>query len=137
MTIVLAAEHLQYQWRALFPNPVSDSTLRRALQAVDAPVAARVERVRAAVRRVVWAWLALRPGGFPWISVCGRQLAGWYVLDLDATVVTCTSRKEGAAGTFKGTWGTIRWGRGGPTPGSAWRCCCGPGTRPPTMSTTT
>ncbi|WP_406410852.1 transposase [Streptomyces sp. NBC_01614] len=27
------------------------------------------------------------------------------VLDLDATVVTCSSRKQGAAGTFKGTWG--------------------------------
>lgn len=104
-TNVLGAEQLQYQWRALFPKPVSDSTLRRALEAIDAPVAARVERVRAVIRRVVWTWLALRPGGFPWISVCGRELSGWYVLDLDATVVTCTSRKEGAAGTFKGTWG--------------------------------
>ncbi|MEU3282915.1 transposase [Streptomyces antibioticus] len=102
-TNVLAAEQLQYQWRALFPKPVSDSTLRRTLEAVDAPVAARVERVRSVIRRLVWTWLALRPGGFPWLSVCGRQLAGWYVLDLDATVVTCTSRKEGAAGTFKGT----------------------------------
>jgi DDE family transposase len=104
-TNILAAEQLQYQWRALFPKPVSDSTLRRALQAVDGPVAARVERVRAVIRRLVWTWLALHPGGFPWISVCGRELSGWYVLDLDATVVTCTSRKEGAAGTFKGTWG--------------------------------
>jgi DDE family transposase len=90
---------------ALFPKPVSDSTLRRALEAVDGPVAARIERVRAVIRRAVWTWLALRPAGFPWISVCGRQLTGWYVLDLDATVVTCTSGKEGAAGTFKGTWG--------------------------------
>ncbi|MET9915297.1 transposase [Streptomyces sp. NPDC006476] len=102
---ILAAEQVQYQWRALFPEPVSDITLRHALEAVDAPVAARVERVRAVIRRLVWTWLALWPGGFPWISVCGRQLSGWYVLDLDATVVTCTSRKEGAAGTFKGTWG--------------------------------
>jgi Transposase DDE domain group 1 len=38
-------------------------------------------------------------------QVCGRRLSGWYVLDLDATVVTCTSRKEGAAGTFKGSFG--------------------------------
>ncbi|MFI6360672.1 IS1380 family transposase [Streptomyces sp. NPDC050743] len=104
-TNVLAAEQLQYQWRALFPKPVSDSTLRRALEAVDGPVAARIERVRAVIRRAVWTWLALRPAGFPWISVCGRRLTGWYVLDLDATVVTCTSGKEGAAGTFKGTWG--------------------------------
>jgi hypothetical protein len=43
----------------------------RTLEAVDAPVAARIERARAAVRRVVWTWLALRPGGFPWIEVAG------------------------------------------------------------------
>ncbi|MBP0461627.1 transposase [Streptomyces montanisoli] len=84
---------------------MSDSTLRRTLQAIDAPVAARVERARAAIRAVVWTWLGLRPGGFPWISVCGRELRGWYVLELDATIVTCTSRKEGAAGTFKGSYG--------------------------------
>ncbi|EST39495.1 hypothetical protein N566_01720 [Streptomycetaceae bacterium MP113-05] len=49
---------------------------------------------------MVWTLLALRPGGFPRISVCGRELTGWYVLDLDAAIVTCTSRKEGAAGSF-------------------------------------
>lgn len=86
----------------MFSRPVSESTSRRALAAIDAPGAARIERARAAIRRVVWTLLALRPGGFPWISVCGRELANWYVLDLDATVVTCTRRKEDAAGTFKG-----------------------------------
>ncbi|MER0477741.1 hypothetical protein ABR737_05115 [Streptomyces sp. Edi2] len=57
------------------------------LEAIDGPVAARDERVRAGIRRVVWTLLALRPGGFPWISVCGRELTGWYVLDLDANAV--------------------------------------------------
>ncbi|MFG2563684.1 transposase [Streptomyces sp. NPDC048496] len=109
-TNVLQAEQLQHHWRRLFPCPVSDSTLRRTLESIDGPVVARVERVRAAVRRAVWTLLALRPGGFPWISVCGRVLAGWYVLDLDATIVTCTSRKEGAAGTFKGTFGHMPLG---------------------------
>jgi hypothetical protein len=109
-TNVLQAEQLQFHWRALFPRPVSDSTLRRTLEAVDGPVAARVERARAVIRRVVWTLLALRPGGFPWISVCGRMLIGWYVLDLDATIVTCTSKKEGAAGTFKGTFGHMPLG---------------------------
>lgn len=104
-TNVLEAEQLQYHWRALFPRPVSDSTLWRTLEAIDGPVLARVERVRAAIRRVVWTLLALRPGGFPWIQVAGRELTGWYVLDLDATIVTCTSRKDGAAGTFKGSFG--------------------------------
>jgi hypothetical protein len=104
-TSVLEAEQLQYHWRALFPRPVSDSTLWRTLEAMDGPVLARVERVRAAIRRVVWTLLALRPGGFPWIAVGGRELTGWYVLDLDATLVTCTSKKERAAGTFKGGFG--------------------------------
>ncbi|WP_256340436.1 transposase [Streptomyces sp. 2231.1] len=42
--------------------------------------------------------------------MCGRELTGWYVLDLDATIVTCTSRKEGAAGTFKGSFGHMPLG---------------------------
>ena len=29
-------------------------------------MAARVERVRAGIRRVVWTLLPLRPGGLPW-----------------------------------------------------------------------
>jgi hypothetical protein len=107
---VLEAEQLQGHWRRLFPHPVSDSTLRRTLEAVDGPVVARVERVRAAIRRVVWTLLVLRPGGFPWISVCGRELTGWHVLDLDATIVACTSAKEGAAGTFKGGFGHMPLG---------------------------
>lgn len=109
-TTVLEAERFQGHWRRLFPRPVSDSTLRRTLEAIDGPVAARIERARAAIRRVVWALLVLRPGGFPWIAVCGRELTGWYVLDLDATIVTCTSKKEGAAGTFKGGFGHMPLG---------------------------
>ncbi|EST38539.1 hypothetical protein N566_06825 [Streptomycetaceae bacterium MP113-05] len=102
---VLEAEQLQHHWKGLFGRPLSDSTLRRTLEAVDPAVAARLERVRAVIRRVVWTLLALRPGGFPWFRVCGRVLTGWYVLDLDATIVPCTSRKDGAAGTFKGGFG--------------------------------
>lgn len=109
-TNILEAERLQGHWRRLFPRPVSDSTLRRTLAEIDAPAAARIERARAAIRRVVWTLLALRPGGFPWIFVCGRELAGWYVLDLDATIVTCTSAKEGAAGTYKGSFGHMPLG---------------------------
>lgn len=109
-TNILQAEQLQCHWRPLFPDPVSDSTLRRTLEAIDGPVAARIERGRAAIRRVVWTLLALRPGGFPWIKVAGRQLSGWYVLDLDATIVPCTSKKEGAAGTYKGSYGHMPLG---------------------------
>ncbi|WP_181383755.1 hypothetical protein [Streptomyces sp. NWU339] len=52
---------------------------------------------------MVWTWLVLRPAGSPWISVCGRVPRGWYVIDLDATIVACSRRKEKATGTFKGT----------------------------------
>lgn len=55
----------------------------------------------------------------------------WYVLDLDATIVPCTSAKEGMAGTFKGSFGRMPLGRGWPTPVSASRCCRGPATRRP------
>lgn len=109
-TNILQAEQLQYHWRPLFPSPVSDSTLRRVLEEIDGPAIVRIERVRATVRRVVWTWLALRPGGFPWIQVAGRALTGWYVLDLDATIVPCTSKKEGAAGTYKGSFGHMPLG---------------------------
>ena len=97
-------------WLPLFDRPVSDSTLRRTLEAIDAPTAARIERARATVRRLVWTRLSLRPGGFPRIAVAGRKLIGWYVLDLDATIVTCTSRKDGAAGTYKGSFGHLPLG---------------------------
>lgn len=109
---------------------------RRALCAVlwrrPTPTSrARIERARAASRRVVWTLRALRPGGFPWIWVCGREPANGYVLDLDATVVTCTSRTEDAAGSF------------GHMPVSAWvagtRECVAlllrPGTAPPRPTT--
>ncbi|MGW1466611.1 hypothetical protein ACWCPT_19950 [Streptomyces sp. NPDC002308] len=49
----------------MFPRPFSDSALRRTLEGIDGPVIVRIERVLAAIRRVVWTWLALRPGGFP------------------------------------------------------------------------
>ncbi|SCF58775.1 transposase [Streptomyces sp. Cmuel-A718b] len=106
-TNVLEAEQFQHHWKALFPRPVSDSTLRRTLEAVDEPAALRIARVRvrAAVRRAVWTLIFLRPGGFPWIQVAGRVLTGWYVLDLDATIVPCTSKKDGAVGTVKGSFG--------------------------------
>ncbi|MER7480844.1 hypothetical protein ABTX60_24900 [Streptomyces sp. NPDC126510] len=66
-TNILEAEQLQYHWQAVLGRPVSESTLRRASAAIDASSRAWIERARAAIRRVVWTLLALRPGGFPWI----------------------------------------------------------------------
>jgi hypothetical protein len=54
---------------------------------------------------LVWALLAAAEQGFPWVQVAGRTLTGWCVIDMDATIIICATRKEGAAGTFKGTWG--------------------------------
>ncbi|MDG5809357.1 hypothetical protein P9869_43495 [Streptomyces ossamyceticus] len=96
------AEQLQYRRRAVFGLPVSESTLRRLRRRSTPPWRARIERARAAIRRVVWTLLALRPGGLPWISVCGREPANWYVLDLDATIVNRTSRKERRGGHLQG-----------------------------------
>lgn len=53
----------------------------------------------------MWTLLYLRPGGFPYLSIAGRHLKGWIVVDLDATIITAASNKQGAAPTFKGTFG--------------------------------
>jgi hypothetical protein len=99
------AEALLAHQVALFGAPASDSTMRRALVALDVTVLAKVAAVRAKIRRHVWHLLALRPGGFPWLSVAGKRLTGWIVVDIDATIITSGSKKEGAAATFKRTFG--------------------------------
>jgi Transposase DDE domain group 1 len=103
-TSLLDAEALLAHQAALFETAASDSTMRRALAAVDEKVLAKVAKVRAKVRRHVWSQIALRPGGFPWLSVAGKVLTGWTVVDIDATVITSASKKQGAA-TFKKTFG--------------------------------
>ncbi len=45
------------------------------------------------------------PAGFPWLAIAGKLLAGWLVIDLDATLITAHSDKEGAAPTFKKGYG--------------------------------
>jgi hypothetical protein len=99
------AELLARHHTAVFGAGASDSTLWRILGELDDRARRRVAKARARVRARVWHLLAERDGGFPWLVILGRTLRGWVVLDLDATVITCTSRKEQAAGTYKGTWG--------------------------------
>jgi hypothetical protein len=89
----------------VFGDPPSDSTARRTLDGIDEAGLTRIAKVRAAVRRHVWHLLALRPGGFPWLSVAGKLLTGWVVIDLDATLITAHSVKAGAAATFKRGYG--------------------------------
>jgi hypothetical protein len=111
VAIVLGAENLSEAEQVhlhhgpLFGPGVSDSTARRTLAALDEATLTKIAKARARVRRHVWSWLHLRPGGFPWLTVAGKRLTGWTVIDLDATVITSASKKTGAAVTFKKTFG--------------------------------
>jgi len=89
----------------IFGDPPSDSTVRRALAGIDDAALTRISKARAVVRQHVWSLLALRPGGFPWLSVAGKVLTGWVVIDMDATLITSYSNKQGAAVTFKKGFG--------------------------------
>ena len=102
---VRQAELLARHHAVLLGQGASDSTLWRALGEIDDRARARIARARAKVRTRVWDLLAARAQGFPWLVILGKPLTGWIVLDLDATVITSASKKHGAAGTYKGSYG--------------------------------
>jgi hypothetical protein len=83
----------------------SDTTGRRTLELADPATLDKIARARARVRAHVWQLISARPAGFPWLAVAGKLLAGWLVIDLDATLITARSDKEGAAPTFKSGYG--------------------------------
>src|SRR5216683_516618 len=89
----------------VFGAAPSDTTVRRTLELADPRTLDKIARVRAAVRAHVWSLIAARPAGFPWLNIAGKLLAGWLVIDLDATLITARSDKEGAASTFKMGYG--------------------------------
>lgn len=89
----------------VFGEPPSGSTVRRALAGLDSSTLAAIAKARARVRRRVWDLLARRAGGFAWLTVAGKLLTGWVVIDLDATLITAHSDKQGAAATFKKGFG--------------------------------
>ncbi|PRY12441.1 DDE family transposase [Pseudosporangium ferrugineum] len=89
----------------VFGDRPSESTVRRALAGLDERTLKRIGKARAKVRARVWDLLARRPQGFPWLVVAGKLLAGWVVIDLDATLITAHSAKQGAAATFKKGYG--------------------------------
>ena len=80
----------------------SAPTVWRALDEVTPAVAKRIEKARAKVRAHVWSQL---PGGVPASKVADTDLGDVVVLDVDATLVTAHSEKEGAAVTFKKGFG--------------------------------
>ena len=53
----------------------------------------------------MWTLIGDTPAGFPWLVIAGKTLAGWLVIDMDATLVTARSDKEGAAPTWKKGYG--------------------------------
>lgn len=79
----------------------STPTAWRAFEELDATALAKIAKVRAAHRRAIWARLAARPEGFPWVRVAEQVWQGWIVLDVDASLVESHSDKEGAAPTYK------------------------------------
>ncbi len=83
----------------------SDTTARRTLELADSRTRGKIAKARARVRAHVWKLIAATPAGFPWLEIGGKTLKGWLVIDMDATLVTAHSEKEGAAPTFKKGFG--------------------------------
>ena len=84
----------------------SGPTVRRALDlAGTAASLERIARARARARAHVWHLIEGTAAGFPWLAVAGKTLTGWLVIDMDATLVTASSDKEGAAPTWKMGYG--------------------------------
>ena len=69
------------------------------------PLLDRIARARAKARAHAWTLIEGTPAGFPWLVIAGKTLAGWVVIDMDATLVTAYSDKEGAAPTWKKGYG--------------------------------
>jgi Transposase DDE domain group 1 len=76
--------------RSLFGDVASVPTAWRTLEAIDEDALARIATARAAARARVWA-----AGADP----------GFYVIDIDGTLVTAHSEKERAAPTYKRGFG--------------------------------
>ena len=84
---------------ALGPAP-SASTVRRVLDLASDRTLARIAQARARIRKHVWEQIEAA-GGFPWLEIAGKSLAGWLFIDMDGTLITAHSDKQGAAPTWK------------------------------------
>lgn len=101
MSGIAVLEHLSL----VMGEPVTWQTLRRTLDLADEATLWKIAQARARIREHVWGLIAARAGGFPWLEIAGRALAGWTVIDMDATLIDAHSPKEGAAGTYKSGFG--------------------------------
>ena len=89
----------------LYGPVASDPTLWRTLEAIDERERGWIAAARAKTRRRVWAQIVARRGAIPASRVADVDLGKTVVIRMDATIQIAHSDKEGAAGTFKGTYG--------------------------------
>jgi hypothetical protein len=89
----------------LFGSVASDPTLWRALEEIGTEQRERIATARAKVRRQAWSLIEARHGQIPPSQVADTDLGKTVVIRMDATIQIAHSDKEGAAGTFKGSWG--------------------------------
>jgi len=88
--------------REVLGSVASATTVWRTLKGLTPTATKRIDKARATVRAHVWSQL---PGGLPASKVADSDLGDVVVLDVDATLVTTHSEKEGAASTFKRGFG--------------------------------
>ena len=83
----------------------SGPTVRRALDLAGAPAMLdRIARARAKARAHAWTLIEDTPAGFPWLVITGKTLAGWVVIDMDATLVTAHSTRRGRLPPVEKLW---------------------------------
>ena len=91
---------------SLMGSGPSGPTARRTLEQAGAERALdRIARARAKARARAWELIEATPAGFPWLEVAGKTLTGWMAIDMDATLITAHSDKDGAAPTWKKGYG--------------------------------
>jgi Transposase DDE domain group 1 len=96
-----ALDHLE---GVIGPVPSVPTVWRALAEAGDLQLR-RVSAAMAEFRRHWRGLLEARPGGFPWLTVAGKELTGVTVVDLDASVVFAASDKQNAAPAYKGGTG--------------------------------
>ena len=88
----------------LFGPVASTATAWRALDSIGEPLLDQVKLARAAARERAW-WLRGEAGRGVLAVRCGGTVVPGLVIDLDATLVTCHSEKQGSAPTYKHGYG--------------------------------
>jgi hypothetical protein len=89
----------------LYGPVASDPTAWRTLEAIGEKQRRHIAAARARTRRRVWSLINDRHGVIPPSRVADIDLGKTVVIRMDATIQIAHSDKEGAAGTFKGTYG--------------------------------